>query len=77
MKAILVGLVFILFGVYAVLPFDWSLNWGSQVIAVLQGATPLIAGVIGLLALLIGFADIKDKAEEKKEAQKAKEESKA
>lgn len=70
MKALLAGLVFILFAVYAVLPpslFGY-LNWWDDVLQVLRGAVPLVSLLIGLVAVLIGVADIKDAIEEKKEA---------
>ena len=67
MVALLVGIVFVLFAVYSVLPVDWSLGWGAYVIDFLKGGVPLIAAFIGLIAVFIGIADIKDKIEAKKE----------
>lgn len=69
--AIVVGLIFIAFSVLAILPF--GLNWGAQVLTFLQGGAPILAAFVGLVALFIGIADIKDKAEAKKdkEAEKA------
>ncbi|MFO8065020.1 MAG: hypothetical protein ACQETQ_09320 [Spirochaetota bacterium] len=67
MVALLVGLVFALFAVYSVLPVEWSLQWGPQVVTFLKGGVPIIALFVGLIAIFIGIADIKDKIEAKKE----------
>ena len=76
MVALLVGLIFILFAVYSILPFPWALNWWEEVLLVLQGAIPLIALFIGMIALFIGIADIKDRQEAKREeAEEKKSES--
>ena len=72
MGALIVGLIFILFAVYAVLPESVPfavLNWWEQVKVVLAGGLPILALFIGLIAILIGIADIKDKIEAKKEEQ--------
>ncbi|TVR35817.1 MAG: hypothetical protein EA404_00375 [Spirochaetaceae bacterium] len=67
MVALIVGLVFVVFAVYSVLPVEWSLQWGPYVLDFLKGGVPIIAIFIGLIAILIGIADIKDKIEAKKE----------
>lgn len=68
--AILIGLIFILASVWAVLPFSFpfGLNWGAEVLAFLRGGVPVLVAFIGLMALFIGLADLKDKMTEKKEA---------
>jgi hypothetical protein len=74
--AIIIGLIFLALSVWAVLPFPFpmGLSWGSEVLAVLKGGLPLLGLFIGLIAVFIGIADLKDKAEAKKEeeAEKAK-----
>lgn len=74
--AIIIGLVFLILSVWAVLPFAFplGLNWGPQVLAFLQGGLPVVGIFIGLIAVFIGVADLKDKAEAKREeeAEKAK-----
>jgi len=74
--AIIIGLVFLALSVWAVLPFPFplGLGWGGEVLTVLQGGLPLLGLFIGLIAVFIGIADLKDKAEAKKEeeAEKAK-----
>lgn len=70
MAAIILGLIFIGFTVFSVLP-GCPLNWGADVIAFLKGFAPVLAAFIGLISILIGAADIKDKNEAKKEEQEA------
>jgi hypothetical protein len=65
MKALILGLVIIAVAVCAVLPA--GLGWWGDVLTFLRGALPVIAAFIGLIAVFIGIADIKDRAEAKKE----------
>ncbi|MBN2552613.1 MAG: hypothetical protein JXB06_07570 [Spirochaetales bacterium] len=74
MIALLIGILLMLFAVYSVLPFSWSLNWWSDVIQFLKGGVPLIAVFIGLISFFVGVADIKDKIESKKEEEEEEEE---
>jgi len=71
MTALIIGIVILLFTVYSVLPFEWSLQWWPYVIDFLQGGIPVLALFIGLVAVLIGIADIRDRIEEKKEKAEA------
>lgn len=66
MISIIVGLIFIAFTVFAVLP-SCPLAWGADVIAFLKGFAPVFAAFVGCICLFIGAADIKDKREAKKE----------
>ena len=66
MISIILGIIFIAFTVFAVLPVC-PLNWGPEVITFLKGGAPVFAALIGLICLFIGAADIKDKKEAKKE----------
>lgn len=72
MIALLVGVVLLLFAVYSVLAVPWSTQWWSEVMEFLKGGIPVTALLIGLIALFVGFADIKDKMEAKKEEREAK-----
>ncbi|MDR1247788.1 MAG: hypothetical protein LBK63_00650 [Treponema sp.] len=65
MKALFLGLIIIAAAVYAALPA--GLGWWGDVLVFLRGAVPVIAVFIGLIAAFIGIADIKDRAEAKKE----------
>ena len=79
MIALIIGLLLMLFGVYAILPVDsaYFLNWTNEVLTFLRGGAPILALFIGLISFFIGIADIKDKIEAKKEEkEEAKEEAK-
>ncbi|MCD6120685.1 MAG: hypothetical protein J7K04_02460 [Spirochaetales bacterium] len=67
MIALLLGIVFVLFAVYSILPFSWSLNWWNEVLAFLKGGIPIFALLVGAVSVFVGIADIKDKIEAKKE----------
>jgi len=67
MVALIVGIVFMVFAVYSVLPFTWALDWWQPVLEFLKGGIPIIALLIGIIAVFIGIADIKDRIEAKKE----------
>ena len=65
MKALILGFAVIVVAVLAVLPA--GLGWGEDVLAFLRGALPVIAAFIGLILIFVGVADLKDRAEAKKE----------
>jgi hypothetical protein len=65
MKALILGLVIIAAAVYVALPA--GLGWWDHVLVFLRGAVPVLAVFIGLIAVFIGLADIKDRAEAQKE----------
>ena len=65
MKALIIGLVVIAAAVAACLPM--GLGWWDEVKMFLMGCLPVVAALIGLIAIFIGIADIKDRAEAKKE----------
>lgn len=68
MVALIVGIVFILFAVYSVLPIPgWGLSWWQDVLQFLRGGLPIIAVLVGIIAVFIGIADIKDRIEAKRE----------
>jgi len=76
MKALLIGIVIIAAAVFAILPAQpagFGLGWGNDVLAFLRGGVPVIAILIGLIAIFIGIADMKDRAEAKKEEVEKKE----
>lgn len=75
MLSIILGLLLIGFTVCACLP--QVLDWGNDILAALRGGAPILAALIGIVAVFMGFADIQDKKEarkEQKEAEKALEE---
>lgn len=69
MIALIIGLLFIAFAVWSVLPmqFPMGLDWGQFVWSFIKGGAPILALLIGIIAFFIGIADIKDKIEAKKE----------
>ena len=69
MISLLLGLIFIAFTVFACLPN--GLAWGTEIIAFLKGFAPVFTCFVGLVAIFIGIADIKDKKEAKKEEEAA------
>jgi small neutral amino acid transporter SnatA (MarC family) len=78
MKSVIIGLIIIAAAVFAILPAEtlgFGLGWGDDVLAFLRGGLPVIAIVIGIIVVFIGIADIKDRAEVKKEEAEKKEET--
>lgn len=65
MVAMIVGIILLAFTVFAAIP--GGLNWGVDIINFLKGAAPVVSAFVGLIAVFIGIADIKDKNEAKKE----------
>ena len=79
MKAIIIGLLIIAAAVFAVLPpevLGFGLGWGDDVLTFLRGGVPVVAVLIGLVAIFIGIADAKDRAEARAEAKKEEAEKK-
>jgi len=79
MKAIIIGLLIIAAAVFAVLPpevLGFGLGWGDDVLIFLRGGVPVVALLVGLLAIFIGIADAKDRAEARAEAKKEEAENK-
>jgi|WetSurMetagenome_2_1015567.scaffolds.fasta_scaffold72045_1 hypothetical protein len=70
MVSLIVGIIFIAFMVFSLLPN--YLAWGPDVINFLKGSLPVFAALIGLICLFIGAADIKDKKEARKEEKEAR-----
>ena len=75
MKAVIIGLIILAAAVFAILPQEiigFGLGWGNDVLAFLRGGLPVIAVLIGIIAVFIGIADIKDRAEAKREEKENK-----
>ncbi|HNY21207.1 MAG TPA: hypothetical protein PKO22_03550 [Treponemataceae bacterium] len=75
MVALIVGIILIAFTVFAALPPEtagFGLGWGPEILRFLRGGLPILAAFIGLVAVFIGIADLKDKSEAKKEEAAAK-----
>jgi hypothetical protein len=70
MKSVILGLVILAAATFAILPpeaLGFGLGWGNDVLVFLRGGLPVIAVLIGLIAIFIGIADMKDRAEAKRE----------
>ena len=78
MVALIIGILCILFTVWAILPlpFPLGLDWGDQIVKFLMGGGPILSLLIGIIAFFIGIADIRDKMEEKRELKEEKEKAK-
>ena len=73
MKALIIGLIVIAAAVFACIP--GGLGWFNEVLVFLRGCLPVLAAFIGLIAIFVGIADIKDRLTVgKAEKQKTKEE---
>ena len=59
MKALLIGLIVIAAAIIACIP--GGLGWWEQVLSFLRGFLPVLAFLIGLIAIFIGIVDIKDR----------------
>jgi hypothetical protein len=60
-------LIIIAAAVFAALPSGIGLGWWNEVLIFLRGALPVLAVFVGLIAVFVGVADMKDRAEAKKE----------
>ena len=68
MKSLIVGIVIIAAAVFAILPENiFGFGWGTYVLNFLKGGVPVVAIIIGIIAVFVGIADMKDRAEAKKE----------
>jgi len=80
MKSLIIGIIILAAAVFAALSPEtagFGLGWWKDILAFLRGGLPVIAVLIGLIAVFIGIADMKDYAEAKKEdAEKPEEEGK-
>jgi len=72
MKSLIIGIVILAASVFAALSpglTGFGLGWWKDILAFLRGGLPVVAVLIGLIAVFIGIADMKDRAEAKKEEQ--------
>jgi len=78
MKSILIGLLILAAAFFAILPPEkagFGLGWSGDVLTFLRGGVPIAALIIGIIAVFIGVADMKDRAEAKKEAAEKQEDA--
>jgi len=70
MKSLFIGIVILAAAVFSALSKNFAgfgLGWWEDVLRFLRGGLPVISVFIGIIAVFIGIADIKDRAEAKKE----------
>lgn len=69
MISIIIGIIFVAFTVFACLPqsLGFGLGWGDDVIRFLKGATPVFTAIVGIISVMVGFSDVRDKREAKRE----------
>jgi hypothetical protein len=70
MKSLFIGIIILAAAVFAALPPEiagFGLGWWKDILVFLRGGLPVIAVLASLVAIFIGIADIKDRAEAKKE----------
>ena len=75
MVALITGLVLLLFTVFAALPPEtvgFGLGWGEFILLFLRGGLPILTAFVGLIAVFVGVADLRDKKEAEKEEEEAK-----
>ena len=66
MKALILGFAVLIVAILAVFPA--GLGWWEDVLAFLRGSLPIVAVLIGLILVFVGISDLKDRADEKKDA---------
>lgn len=74
MKSLITGILILALAVFAALPpglAGFGLGWWEHILAFLKGGLPVLAVMVGLIAIFIGIADMKDRAEAKKEEAEA------
>ena len=70
MKSLIIGIVILVMAAFAVISPEaagFGLGWGGDVLVFLRGGLPVFAVLIGIIAVFIGIADTKDRAEAKRE----------
>ena len=70
MKSLIIGIVILAAAVFAALSpeaIGFGLGWWKDVLVFLRGGLPFFAVIVGIIAVFIGIADMKDRAEAKKE----------
>ena len=70
MKSLIIGIIILAAAVFAAFSRDiigFGPRWLDDVLVFLRGGLPVIAIFIGIIAVFIGIADMKDRAEAKKE----------
>jgi len=73
MKSLIIGLLIMAAAVFMIVPPEtagFGLGWKTNVVDFLKGGVPVFAIVVGIIAVFIGIADMKDRAEARTETRK-------
>jgi uncharacterized membrane protein len=71
MKSLLIGLLIMAAAVFMIAPPEtagFGLGWKTNVVDFLKGGVPVFAIVVGIITVIIGITDMKDRAEMNAEA---------
>ena len=71
MVSLFIGLLMVAGSLYVALPFDWALNWWQDILPVLKGGTPILLLGMGGMFCVLGFGDIRDRAQARKERKRS------
>lgn len=74
MLSMIIGVFLVLFAAFACLPkeiFGFGLGWGADVLSFLRGGAPVFAALVGIVAVTLGFTDIQERREAKREEKEA------
>ena len=74
MKSVIIGIVILAAATFAALSPDvagFGLGWWKDILVFLRGGLPVVALFVGIIAIFIGIADMKDRAEAKRESKEA------
>ena len=66
MKAFIIGLIMVSVGLYLGYPAEWAFGWFEQVAFVIKGFAPIFLVVLGVITVLLGVADIRDRIDSRK-----------
>ena len=66
MKAFIIGLVMVTAGLYLGFPAEWAFGWFEHVVFVIKGFTPIFLVGLGVVTVLLGVADIRDRTDSRK-----------
>jgi len=75
MKSLIIGLLIMAAVVFMILPPEtagFGLGWKTNVVDFLKGGVPVFAFLVGIISIFIGIADVRDRAEARKEAAEKK-----
>lgn len=70
MKSLFIGIIILAAAVLSMMPI--GLGWWPDVVQFLRGFLPVIAVIVGIVVVLVGIADMKDRINMKREGSETK-----